>query len=77
MEKSTKVDSSTARTTGKESKSLFDERLTFTDGRMVEGEWKDGLQDGPGTFYYPTGKRVKGTWVQGKFDKSTKVVEGE
>lgn len=47
----------------------------FTDGRRVEGEWKDGLQHGPGTFYYPTGKKVKGMWVEGKFDKSTKVVE--
>lgn len=47
----------------------------FADGRRVEGEWKDGLQDGPGVFYYPTGKKVKGIWRQGKFDKSTKVVE--
>lgn len=77
MEKSIKVGSSMAKIMAKAGKQVSNNRLTFTDGRMVEGEWKDGLQDGPGTFYYPTGKRVKGTWVQGKFDKSTKVVEGE
>jgi len=49
--------------------------LYFTDGRRVEGEWKDGLQDGPGTFFYPGGKRVKGIWREGKFDKETRVIE--
>ena len=61
-------------TMAKESKMLLI-RIFFTDGRRLEGEWKRGLQDGPGTFYYPTGKKVKGVWVEGKFDKSTKVVE--
>jgi len=59
----------------KESRDDFNFRLNFTDGRRVEGEWKEGLQDGPGIFYYPNGKKVKGVWKQGKFDKDSKQVE--
>lgn len=47
----------------------------FPDGRRVEGEWRDGIQEGPGTFYYPAGKKISGIWVQGKLDKDTKKVE--
>ena len=34
--------------------------------RKYDGEWKDGLQHGRGTFYFAAGEKYEGDWRDGK-----------
>ena len=38
----------------------------WSDGRRYEGEFKNGIKDGEGTFEWPNGKKYIGTWKNNK-----------
>ena len=40
--------------------------MTLADGRMYDGMWKNGLQDGEGRFTSAFGLTQKGVWKAGK-----------
>jgi len=42
--------------------------LTFPDGAKYDGEYKDGQENGRGTYYYPNGLRKSGVWINDKMD---------
>lgn len=37
-------------------------KYRFNDGRIYEGQWRDGKQDGKGKMIYPDGVALDGTW---------------
>ena len=38
----------------------------LTDGfKLYEGEWKENLRDGRGTYFWPDGDRYEGEWKEG------------
>lgn len=37
-------------------------RLTFADGSIYDGMWRNGKRFGVGTFYYSNGDVFHGTW---------------
>ncbi len=45
----------------------------FTEeGKIYEGEWKDGYPHGRGTLYIAGGKMITGEWVKGKLVREKK-----
>ncbi len=42
------------------------------DGKIYEGEWKDGYPHGKGTLYVSKKKIIKGEWARGKLVKENK-----
>jgi hypothetical protein len=40
--------------------------LSYTNGDKFEGEIKDSLRDGFGTYYYHNGDKYEGMWLKGK-----------
>ena len=49
-------------------------KLTYADGDMYEGEWKDGKMEGHGTYYYADGDQYVGDWRDDKRHGYGKVV---
>ena len=41
--------------------------MTWTNGNVYEGEWKDGLRDGYGKHTAADGTVHEGTWKEDKF----------
>jgi cell division septation protein DedD len=41
--------------------------MTFPDGRIYEGQWKDENRNGQGTMSFPDGGRLVGQWKDGRF----------
>ena len=37
------------------------------NGEYYEGEWVDGLKDGPGTYVKQDGEKYTGNWKKGKY----------
>jgi hypothetical protein len=45
----------------------------FTEeGKIYEGEWKDGYPHGRGTLYVSKGKVITGEWAKGKLVREKK-----
>lgn len=42
------------------------------DGKIYEGEWKDGYPHGKGTLYVSREEVIKGEWAEGKLVKEKK-----
>ena len=42
--------------------------MTFTNGDVYEGEWKNGLHHGQGTYTWSSGKKYEGEWKDSKKD---------
>ena len=40
--------------------------ITYSDGTLYVGEFKDGLPNGQGTFTYASGTQYVGEWMDGK-----------
>ena len=45
--------------------------FSWGDGRMYEGEWKEGVMHGNGRFTDKHGETFQGAWVKGRLLKST------
>lgn len=43
-------------------------RMTYPDGRVYDGEWKNGSPHGEGSMTYPDGSVITGTWVKGEIE---------
>ena len=41
------------------------ERMTYPDGRVFEGEYKDGKRNGHGKMTYPDGRVFEGEYKDG------------
>jgi hypothetical protein len=46
--------------------------LTFPDGSMYEGKWKEDKFDGKGVLTLPDGSKHEGEWSGNKFKFSSK-----
>ena len=42
--------------------------MTWPDGRVYEGEFKQDKREGTGTFSYPDGRQYIGLWTNNKQD---------
>jgi hypothetical protein len=40
--------------------------MTYADGSIYEGSWRDGARHGRGTFVGPLGTRYEGQWKDGE-----------
>ena len=40
----------------------------YNDGSVYEGTFKDGLQDGIGTYRLPSGFEYEGEWIKGQIE---------
>lgn len=49
-------------------------RVIFDDGRVYEGELKDQVKFGLGTFYFADGRSQTGTWSGAKGQTCTPIV---
>ena len=49
-------------------------KMTFGDGRVYEGEWKDREINGYGIMKYPDGVIYEGDWLDEKFEGHGKIV---
>ncbi len=58
--------SSILNTTEAKSSSEKTERIKYKDGGVYEGETKDGLRHGKGTYYYTDGSEFEGNWINSK-----------
>lgn len=47
-------------------KSNFLGKLTWPDGRIYEGEYKDDKKDGQGTFIWADNRKYIGGWKEGR-----------
>ena len=42
--------------------------FTFPDGRKYVGEWKDGLENGLGTYYWKNDDIYEGNFINGEMN---------
>lgn len=47
--------------------------MTFRDGKIYEGKWKDNKMNGKGVFLWPDGRRYEGNFVNDKKDGYGKI----
>ena len=45
-------------------------RYVYQDGRVYEGQWKNGKRHGQGTLTFPDGRVRKGIWKNGQFQQN-------
>ena len=41
-------------------------KITWVDGKVYEGEYKDDKKHGYGTFFWGDGRKYTGYWADGK-----------
>jgi hypothetical protein len=43
-------------------------KFTWANGEMYEGEFRNDIRHGPGTYKHPSGKMGKFMWIEGQID---------